>query len=679
MWFGLFEATFHNKAISDAEKMTHLQTLTTGKANQAICGYSCNSTMYNAALHELRRQYGRPDIIINDFVNRLQSFKQPSTHRRDSYMEFSTFISNLVETFRTLGFKDDLNSTIYVQFAVSKLQHHQQLQWTQYITAQNIDQPNLIAFNDWIRQFTIACNHLPPMQPQQMTLDLNDRQQIAPRIRHANGSRPSSNQPSQKTSQNWSANTRPPCPFDGQTHHPAYCRMYQNSPLEENKRLVSVKKLCFNCLGQHQVKDCPSKHTCSKCNQHHHTTLHDEQRTQRTAKFNPNQRPNQVNHLASQKKISRINSSLLLLLPVTLRYRNIYLNVYAFLDTGSTNSYISQPTAAYLQLEETNHQEQLLIGGFFNSQTIEAKTVDITVHSFGNNTLAFELTNVLIKENINLNAAEPEKLNDICSQYDHLKDICFPDFSNNDVALVIGTDNIDIISPKTIIKGNQNVPRAVLTALGWTIAGPNNDIGYFSSHQATATPIQISTDDTQISDLLASFWRMKTYATSPEITMSSDERHAMKTLRKTISLYDNRYQLGLLWKPNANLPNNYKAAIAQYNRMKIQLNKNSEKLALYQNTIDQNLSKHYIWKLEPDEIPSTVWILPEHGVINPNKPGKLRRVSNAKSKFKGVCLNDMLLTRPDLICNLLGVITRFCVGKATHHCRHWRDVYAGFC
>ena len=92
--------------------------------------------------------------------------------------------------------------------------------------------------------------------------------------------------------------------------------------------------------------------------------------------------------------------------------------------------------------------------------------MDITVQSFGNDTLAFELTYVLIEVNINLNAVDPEKLNDICSQYDHLKDICFPDFSNNDVALVIGTDNIDIISPKTSIKGNQNVPRTVLTALG---------------------------------------------------------------------------------------------------------------------------------------------------------------------------------------------------------------------
>ena len=174
MWFGLFEATIHNQPISDAEKMTHLQVLTTGKANQAISGYSCNSAMYKAALHELRRRYRQPDIIINDFVNRLQSFKQPSTHHRDSYMELSIFISNLLETFRTLGFKDDLNSTIYVQFAVSKLQHHQQLQWTQCITAQNIEQPNLIAFNDWIRQFALACDHLPHLQPQQMTLDSSD-------------------------------------------------------------------------------------------------------------------------------------------------------------------------------------------------------------------------------------------------------------------------------------------------------------------------------------------------------------------------------------------------------------------------------------------------------------------------------------------------------------------------
>ena len=152
---------------------------------------------------------------------------------------------------------------------------------------------------------------------------------------------------------------------------------------------------------------------------------------------------------------------------------------------------------------------------------------------------------------------------------------------------------------------------------------------------------------------------MEIYDTSPERMMSSDERHALQTLRKTISLYDNCYQLGLMWKPNAKIPSNYKAAIAQYHWLNKQINKNSEKLALYQDTIDKDLSKNFIRKLKTEEISSTGWILHENGVINPNKPGKFRRVSNAKSNFKGSCLIDMLLTAPDLLCNLLGVITRF--------------------
>ena len=125
MRFGFSKATIHNQPISEAEKITHLQTLTTGKANQAISGYSCESTKYNNALQELRR-YGRPNIIINDFVNRLQSFKQSSTHRRDSYMEFSTFISNMVETFRTLGIRKICRQQIAIPSAASlnTVNHH---------------------------------------------------------------------------------------------------------------------------------------------------------------------------------------------------------------------------------------------------------------------------------------------------------------------------------------------------------------------------------------------------------------------------------------------------------------------------------------------------------------------------------------------------------------------------
>ena len=45
-------------------------------------------------------------------------------------------------------------------------------------------------------------------------------------------------------------------------------------------------------------------------------------------------------------------------------------------------------------------------------------------------------------------------------------------------------------------------------------------------------------------------------------------------------------------------------------------------------------------------------------VLNPNKPGKVRRVCNAASKYKEVCLNDKLLAGPDLLHGLIGTIFR---------------------
>ena len=53
------------------------------------------------------------------------------------------------------------------------------------------------------------------------------------------------------------------------------------------------------------------------------------------------------------------------------------------------------------------------------------------------------------------------------------------------------------------------------------------------------------------------------------------------------------------------------------------------------------------------------WYLPHHPVVNPNKPGKVRRVFNRPSKFHGTSLNKSLLVGPDLLQNLVFVLLRF--------------------
>ena len=51
--------------------------------------------------------------------------------------------------------------------------------------------------------------------------------------------------------------------------------------------------------------------------------------------------------------------------------------------------------------------------------------------------------------------------------------------------------------------------------------------------------------------------------------------------------------------------------------------------------------------------------MPHHPVFNPNKPGKLRAVFDAAFRFRGISLNECLLTGPDLFNSLIGVLIRF--------------------
>ena len=108
-WHGLFTTMIDKQPISVAEKTTHLQTLITVKANEAIAGFSCNPNLYQSALEEPKRQFGRPDIIVSNFLAQLQTHRQPSTHHKDSFIEFLVFLNNLVEPFQFLGFHHDLN------------------------------------------------------------------------------------------------------------------------------------------------------------------------------------------------------------------------------------------------------------------------------------------------------------------------------------------------------------------------------------------------------------------------------------------------------------------------------------------------------------------------------------------------------------------------------------------
>ncbi|CAC5377939.1 unnamed protein product [Mytilus coruscus] len=61
------------------------------------------------------------------------------------------------------------------------------------------------------------------------------------------------------------------CVFCNESHAPVNC-----TKIIDHKARISIVKrdrLCFNCLGHHNVADCKSHQSCRKCKKRHHTSL----------------------------------------------------------------------------------------------------------------------------------------------------------------------------------------------------------------------------------------------------------------------------------------------------------------------------------------------------------------------------------------------------------------------
>ena len=70
-----------------------------------------------------------------------------------------------------------------------------------------------------------------------------------------------------------------------------------------------------------------------------------------------------------------------------------------------------------------------------------------------------------------MSPVDTKKLNRICDSFERLNHICYPDIVDNNVSIIIGIDNLDLIHYKQIGKRHKNAPWGVETQLGWICAG----------------------------------------------------------------------------------------------------------------------------------------------------------------------------------------------------------------
>ena len=563
-WFGLFSATIDSAAISQAEKIIHLQNLVSGEPKALIDGYGCNPAMYQYALSRFKSTYGKPDRIVMSFLQRLQTFRQPSTDDPNSITNYANFLSSLVDTFTQLNFLHDIHSTVNLTSALLKLPADVRLNWNRHVLSQNIKDPSLRNFAPWLQNFATVCrDSFIPFSD----TNHNGRSSSSTNAR-AQGH--NSKTPFVKPSSQFSL-----CPEKKGCVYLGSCEHFKAFSPIDRKNYAKKYHLCFNCLKGHNFNDCKSTKVCQQpgCMKKHHTLLHIDRQGQ-----------NQIQ--SSTLSTSRLlNPGLRPIVPVTVSSCGKTADVFALLDTGNSVSLITKKIAEHL-VGHLPESSPILLEGVNTTSTVAAISLDLTIAPY-NAAAAMPLRNVLAVPTLNLQTFDSTPINSLCQQYPHLQHVSFPYLKQSTVDLLIGSDQFDLIHSRTVIRGPPNTPCAMSTKLGWTVAGRSilpttaatNVTNLRSRHEALFQQVQewMHIDCSGI--------------TSSKKSLSAEDQQALSILKKTTKLVDGHYEIGLLWKNHVSLPNNKWVAQKQLSPLEIKLARKPQLGSLYEASIATDIEK----------------------------------------------------------------------------------------
>ncbi|XP_063365858.1 uncharacterized protein LOC134654324 [Cydia amplana] len=352
---------------------------------------------------------------------------------------------------------------------------------------------------------------------------------------------------------------------------------------------------------------------------------------------------------------------LLKVVAVTVSGPSGSVDTFALLDDGSSGTYIDSKISSRIGVKTCDrliHVDCVL--GL--SKDVKVQYVNFNIQG-RHSTKVHSITKA---RSINgLDAARQCAHQDSVRKYPYLADIagqfCYGDIKP---MLIIGLDNWHLSFATDVRKGTKTQPAAILTALGWVLfgCGCSKTKRVDVVNHITVSKPDSDSDRFTLEQLIREQFKIDSIGISKKEARNADDERAIQVLESTAHrLPVGRFEVGLLWKAdNLDIPDSYKLALSRFLSLEKKMSKDPRYAERYRRNIHDMLTKEYAEQCSSSPASGRpVWYLPHFGVINPNKPNKLRTVHDAAAKSYGVSLNSLLLTGPDLLQPLLGILMRF--------------------
>ncbi|XDV46694.1 hypothetical protein PO909_014534 [Leuciscus waleckii] len=217
------------------------------------------------------------------------------------------------------------------------------------------------------------------------------------------------------------------------------------------------------------------------------------------------------------------------------------------------------------------------------------------------------------------------------------------------------------LAPLEVITGGENEPFAQKTELGWSIIGAANP--HLDRQGSQRFVHRVAVREMPVpsaADILKVLESDFIERNSEGKCVSQDDVRFIQILSENIQQKeDGHMPLPFKGQNPPSLPNNKKLAIIRLQHLKRKFKANQQFYGHYKAFMEDVINKGDAEPAPEVSVGDVVWYIPHHGVYHPKKPGKLRVVFDCSAKFCCISLNDTLLTGPDMIHSLVGVLFRF--------------------
>ncbi|XP_058456562.1 uncharacterized protein LOC131433959 [Malaya genurostris] len=662
IFFSTFESTTQMCGYTNDENMIRLRSCLKGDAFAAVKSFLLHPSTVNRAMGALKLRFGQPRFVVQSLKEKILAMPPVKPDTLNKMIDFALSVQNLEATIDACGQNELKRDSSLINDLIGKLPVTMKLEWARHTRC--LRKITLAGFSKWIYDMAEdACLVAEPVRNQETT-QYHDSRKKPKAFLNAHIDQ----QNWKKEGQQASGASKQKTPVyqcmvcKGICASFAKCKRFLDLSYDGRWAAIREARVCRKCLKQHNG-GCESKECgVNGCTYKHHPLLHKAL----NADTSPISKPKSEEQSCNTHQ-SCSSSILFRYIPVVIYGNGTVMHCYAFLDDGSSKTFMDEELAKELNLSGERRPLCLKWTGGMHRSEDDSHSVKFQISGLRGKRFLFEDVRTVKELQLPYQTLNLEQLQ---TEYNYLKRVPVQSYRDVRPRLLIGVQHANATLVRKSREGKPGDPIAVKTNLGWTIYGgapsdqPMNMVHY-TYHVSCCENETEQITDMDMNHAMKEYFSLESLgimSPSKQVRSLEDDR-ALSLLRERTHFNGDRYETGLLWKhDNVRLPDNKAMAQKRFNHLERRLAKDPDLARLVKEKLIDYIAKGYVRKLTTDELAETherTWYLPFFPVTNPNKPGKIRLVWDAAATPCEISLNSALLTGPDLLTPLVHVLYNF--------------------